>query len=63
MNSLVIFYIIVVLCSVIINGDNSTAHKYEDETSPGGMVAGSWHIGGDPFSSYECSGVSGATDC
>lgn len=48
-------------------GNNSTREidlDYEDETTYGGMVSGSWSIGGyDSKYTYECSGISGATDC
>jgi hypothetical protein len=42
----------------------STYIKYEDEITSGGMIKGSWSIGGhDSHHTYECSGVAGATDC
>ena len=42
----------------------STYIKYEDEITYGGMVKGSWSIGGyDSHHTYECSGIAGATDC
>ena len=42
----------------------STYIKYEDEITPGGMVKGSWSIGGHgSHRAYECSGLAGATDC
>lgn len=38
--------------------------KYEDKVIPGGMVQGSWSIGGESsYYTYECSGIAGATDC
>jgi hypothetical protein len=44
--------------------DLSTYIDYDDEVVPGGMVEGSWSIGGhgSPHA-YECSGIAGATDC
>ena len=42
----------------------STYIEYEDEITSGGMVKGSWSIGGyDSHHTYECSGIAGATDC
>ena len=38
-------------------------YSYEDETSSYGMVRGSWSIGGNSKYTYECSGISGSTDC
>ena len=42
----------------------STYNKYEKEVAFGGMVEGSWSIGGHgSHHAYECSGLAGATDC
>jgi hypothetical protein len=44
--------------------DLSTYIDYEEDVAYGGMVDGSWSIGGDGSPpAYECSGIAGATDC
>ena len=52
---------------VSVIGNNSTQKidiDYEDETTYGGMISGSWSIGGyESKYTYECSGIAGATDC
>lgn len=50
------------ILSIVIQCEDEDV--YEDEVEPGGMVSGSWSIGGyDSSSTYECSGIAGATDC
>lgn len=44
--------------------DLSTYINYEDDVASGGMVEGSWSIGGHgSHHAYECSGITGTTDC
>jgi hypothetical protein len=43
--------------------ENSTEPiTYDDEVTVGGMVDGSWSVGGSKRA-YACSGIMGATDC
>jgi hypothetical protein len=46
-----------------ILGENSTeTNNYDDEITVGGLVDGSWSVGGSKRA-YACSGIMGATDC
>jgi len=46
-----------------ILGENSTeTNNYDDEVIVGGLIDGSWSIGGSKRA-YACSGIMGATDC
>jgi hypothetical protein len=63
MKSFRLLYILLLVCSVLVGAQNSTTTEYEDETTYGGMVSGSWSIGEDSSVAYECSGIAGATDC
>ena len=43
--------------------ENATeTYSYDDEVTVGGMVDGSWSVGGSKRA-YACSGIAGATDC
>ena len=65
------FLFLVIILSYFVEGfcnelSNSTSYlsTYEDDVSYGGIVKGSWSIGGyDSKFTYECSGIAGATDC
>ena len=61
MNSFSVLYLILFMAQSRAIETNST--RYEDAREPGGMVSGSWSIGGDYSLAYECSGIAGATDC
>lgn len=44
-------------------GENATeTYSYDDEVTVGGMLDGSWSVGGSKRA-YACSGIAGATDC
>ena len=66
-----IITIIFLLKSILVRGTSledddieETSNIYEDEIGAGGMVEGSWSIGGyGSHYAYECSGIAGATDC
>ena len=66
MRILFIIYILSVFLESFANElTNSTYDTYyEDEVGVGGMVEGSWSIGGyNSHYTYECSGITGSTDC
>ena len=67
MRFLFAFIILIFFVNVFGNdltNSTSKSYSYEDYSGLGGIIEGSWSIGGyDSHYTYECSGITGATDC
>ena len=58
--TLFIMFIFIFIDTLIENATET--YSYDDEGTVGGMVDGSWSVGGSKRA-YACSGIAGATDC